>query len=121
MSSHCCQDMAAAVDYAYPHHQYNPQDCHDKLITFSQVNNQYGLPIHDGGSSYRQISFCPFCGAELAENTLADRALEKQASRDEDRRALEAGEKSAQQLNAENAKFAFPGVVVDIGGAKRSW
>ena len=57
----------------------------------------------------------------LIENLSERRAHEKQASRDEDLRALESGEKSVEQLNAENAKFAFPGVVVDIRGAKRSW
>ena len=119
-SPHCCPDMAAAVNYVCPHHQYNPQACPDKLITFSATRRQYGLLIHDGGSSYRQIRFCPFCGAQLTESTLSEhRALEKQASRDEDQRALESGEKSEQQLNAENAKFAFPGVVVE--SAKRSW
>jgi hypothetical protein len=24
--------------------------------------DEYGLIIHDGGSSYIKISFCPFCG-----------------------------------------------------------
>jgi hypothetical protein len=36
------------------------------------------------------------------------RAAEKQASRDEDARALASGEKTREQLRAENSAFAFP-------------
>jgi hypothetical protein len=36
------------------------------------------------------------------------RAREKQASRDEDARALASGEKSREQLRRENGAFAFP-------------
>jgi hypothetical protein len=36
------------------------------------------------------------------------RAAEKQASRDDDARALASGEKSRAQLKAENGAFAFP-------------
>lgn len=38
----------------------------------------------------------------------AQRAREKQASRDADARALASGEKTVEQLRAENASFAFP-------------
>src|ERR1044072_7596530 len=38
----------------------------------------------------------------------ATRAAEKQASRDEDARALASGEKSRAQLKAENGAFSFP-------------
>jgi hypothetical protein len=37
-----------------------------------------------------------------------ERAREKQASRDEDARALASGEKSREQLCRENGAFAFP-------------
>jgi len=39
---------------------------------------------------------------------LQDRAREKQESREADRRALESGEKSREDLRAENGAFAFP-------------
>lgn len=38
----------------------------------------------------------------------AERAREKQASRDEDARALASGEVSREQLKHENGAFAFP-------------
>lgn len=55
------------------------------------------------------------------ESTFNRRLREKQESRDADRCMFESGEKSVAQLNAENARFAIPGAVVDFGGAKRLW
>jgi len=43
----------------------NRFECPDTLITFSEKNNEYGLIIHDGGSSSVTIKFCPWCGALL--------------------------------------------------------
>jgi len=42
-------------------------DCPDALIV--NVNGSYGLIVHDGGSSFIEISFCPWCGSELAGGT----------------------------------------------------
>jgi hypothetical protein len=39
--------------------------CPDKLIYHSEEKKIYGLIIHDGGSSFIAIQFCPWCGAEL--------------------------------------------------------
>lgn len=49
------------------------------------------------------------------------RNKEKQASREADDRALAAGELTIEQLNARNARFAFPDAVVDLRGARRLW
>ena len=43
----------------------DPFDCPDNLILFDKTNKEYGLIIHDGGSSIIGISFCPWCGAKL--------------------------------------------------------
>jgi len=50
------------------------------------------------------------------------RALEKQASRDEDARALASGEKTVEQLRAENGAFAFPRdrIRIDINSVRRA-
>ena len=45
---------------------------------------------------------------KLPVEAVPDRAREKQDSRDEDRRALDAGERSRDDLRAENGAFAFP-------------
>lgn len=49
----------------------------------------------------------------------AERAREKQASREEDERALAAGEKTREQLHRENAAFAGLKVRVNFAGAKK--
>lgn len=48
----------------------------------------------------------------------AERAREKQESRDADARALASGAKSAAQLRRENGVFAFRNVRVSVRGAK---
>jgi hypothetical protein len=48
----------------------------------------------------------------------AERAREKAASRAEDARALAAGEKTRQDLEADNAAFAFPPERVRIDFSK---
>jgi hypothetical protein len=47
-----------------------------------------------------------------------EREREKKLSRDEDARALAAGEKSRDELRRENGHFAFPRVRVSLRGAK---
>jgi hypothetical protein len=41
-------------------------DCPDQLIYYSTHTDAYGLIIHDGGSSFSVINFCPWCGAHLS-------------------------------------------------------
>jgi len=43
----------------------NKFDCPDSLIHFSRKFREYGLIIHDGGTSSVSIQFCPFCDTEL--------------------------------------------------------
>ncbi len=43
----------------------DPFDCADNLVHYSPKTKEYGLIIHDGGSSYLVIRFCPWCGAKL--------------------------------------------------------
>lgn len=43
-----------------------------------------------------------------------DRAAEKRRSREEDERALEAGEISREELRRKNGHFVFPHVYVDL-------
>ncbi len=43
----------------------DPFDCPDQLIDYNAKFDEYGLIIHDGGSSSMLISFCPWCGERL--------------------------------------------------------
>lgn len=47
-------------------------DCPDALIAYSARFDEYGIIIHDGGSSKITITYCPWCGAKLPESQ-ADR------------------------------------------------
>jgi hypothetical protein len=42
--------------------------CPDVLIKYSGKFDEYGLIIHDGGSSSLLIQYCPFCGTKLPES-----------------------------------------------------
>lgn len=46
----------------------NPFDCPEKLIHHSAKFDEYGIIIHDGGSAFEIIKFCPWCGAKLPES-----------------------------------------------------
>ena len=60
---HCCSEMKFQVDRRCEDHP-DPFDCPDNIVV--QVREgSYGLPIHDGGSSWFQIRFCPWCGQQL--------------------------------------------------------
>ena len=59
--------MTAAVIYRCEKHPA-PFDCPDSLIYYASRFDEYGIIVHDGGSSYVSIDFCPFCGARLPES-----------------------------------------------------
>jgi hypothetical protein len=46
----------------------DPSGCPDVLIRFDERFVEYGLLVHDGGSSSIIILFCPWCGTRLPES-----------------------------------------------------
>lgn len=40
-------------------------ECPDALLAYSPKFDEYGIIVHDGGSSVSAIAFCPWCGTEL--------------------------------------------------------
>lgn len=64
MMSLCCKDMAYHLNKNCLEHK-DIYDCPDVIIFRSPDRNVYGLPIHDGGSSYIKIIYCPWCGNKL--------------------------------------------------------
>jgi hypothetical protein len=66
MTKHCCEDMKRNVEYK--NETLGKYDCPDNLITYVSKMDEYGIVIHDGGSSYIKIEFCPWCGAKLPES-----------------------------------------------------
>jgi len=43
----------------------NPFYCPDNLIYYDNADGTYGIIIHDGGESFVEIEFCPWCGRRL--------------------------------------------------------
>ena len=60
----CCADLA--------YHLATGQTCCDRgtgcpdVVIIRTKDGGLGLPIHDGGSSWIEIAFCPWCGAAAA-------------------------------------------------------
>lgn len=57
----------------------DPFQCPDRLVVYVPKFDEYGLIVHDGGSSYIVIKFCPWCGARLPPSK-RDRWFDKLAS-----------------------------------------
>jgi hypothetical protein len=65
---HCCSSMRAHLERHCPLHP-SPFDCPDSIVYFDEDREQYGLIIHDGGTSVIAIAYCPWCGAALSSPT----------------------------------------------------
>ncbi|WP_322749836.1 MULTISPECIES: DUF6980 family protein [unclassified Frankia] len=61
---HCCDMMTRQINWRCDQHS-DPFDCPDALVDFSVRFQEYGLIIHDGGTSNIAIAFCPWCGTRL--------------------------------------------------------
>ena len=67
MDRHCCEEMRLQVELVCDQHP-DPHDCPDALVGYSPRFREYGLYVHDGGSSWLGIRFCPWCGSRLPES-----------------------------------------------------
>lgn len=64
MKSHCCPKMTEAVTKKCDQH-IDRFECPDAIVHYSQPTEEYGIIVHDGGTSCVQIQFCPWCGTKL--------------------------------------------------------
>ena len=62
--THCCSTMAGQIDHRCAEH-VNPFDCPDALVFYEPRFDEYGIIIHDGGTSVQLIHYCPWCGTAL--------------------------------------------------------
>ena len=60
---HCCTKMTYYLTFDKKTKEINP----DAIIRFHKKTKDYGIPIHDGGSSFIEIGFCPWCGTKLTK------------------------------------------------------
>lgn len=62
---HCCKDMEREVERVCDEHP-DRFECSDCVVGYRPTLREYGLIVHDGGSSMVVIRFCPWCGTRLA-------------------------------------------------------
>jgi hypothetical protein len=55
---HCCESMDYWANYECPEYKYS-NDCPDQIILFSATKSEYGIIVHDGGTSVIEINYCP--------------------------------------------------------------
>ena len=61
---YCCEEMTRQVEYSCDLHR-DLSDCPDSLVVHVNGTGEFGLRVHDGGSSFIVIRHCPWCGAHL--------------------------------------------------------
>ena len=77
-SRHCCDEMVEAMADQ------------ESGVVYVPKFREYGLRISDGGSSYRLIRICPWCGAKLPSSLRSDwfDALERMSIDASDEKAI---------------------------------
>lgn len=63
--SFCCEAMERHATHACDQHR-SAFDCPDTLVHRCE-DGRHGLIIHDGGSSFVVMAFCPWCGSKLTD------------------------------------------------------
>lgn len=53
---HCCANMDKALNSS------------DSAMRFVPKFREYGIAVLDGGSSYIEIHYCPWCGSKLPDS-----------------------------------------------------
>ena len=61
---HCCERMR----YFLENNDKNKVFDSDDIIYYALNLDEYGIVVHDGGSSYITIQYCPWCGKKLPES-----------------------------------------------------
>lgn len=66
---HCCVEMEYHLLESIREKEVLKEDPeyinYDAVITWDKSRRSYGIPIHDGGSSYIRIRYCPWCGKNI--------------------------------------------------------
>jgi hypothetical protein len=60
----CCGVMEAEIERKCEEHP-DAFDCPEHIVYYSAQFGEYGILVHDGGSSYSVINYCPWCGTKL--------------------------------------------------------
>src|SRR5438094_3836265 len=65
-ATYCCEQMRRQAEFTCDAHP-GLTECPDSLIVHQRDTGEFGLRIHDGGSSSIAIRHCPWCGEDLFE------------------------------------------------------
>ena len=62
----CCESMEYYCGLAAG----NAEDFRlsDAIMLYIDKFDEYGIPVHDGGESYIDIRYCPWCGKKLPDS-----------------------------------------------------
>ena len=67
MKDHCCERMLTEITRRCDDHPDRLQ-CPDCLVHYDPCFDEYGLIVHDGGSSTVLMAYCPWCGTTLPKS-----------------------------------------------------
>jgi hypothetical protein len=75
---HCClqiayrmiEDKKEKLQLKTDHEYIN----YDSVITYCKSQKSFGIPIHDGGSSFIRIKYCPWCAKKLDKYPLPSKS-----------------------------------------------
>lgn len=65
---HCCETLRYQIEEWTCDQHKDKYDCPDALFDYIEKFDEYGIIIHDGGASFSQINFCPYCGTKFPES-----------------------------------------------------
>lgn len=63
----CCNQMMEILNLDCNEGESSFQ-CSNSVMYYNEKFDEYGMIIHDGGSSYIKIDFCPWCGKKLPDS-----------------------------------------------------
>ena len=61
---YCCEAFRHHITHTCKEHP-NPFECPDTILIYKELSKKVGIIIHDGGESYIQIQYCPWCGKKI--------------------------------------------------------
>lgn len=73
---HCCETMRYHVESSCDQHP-DRFDCPDAIVSYNKRFNEYGIIVHDGGSSVILMFYCPWCGTMLPAS-IRDEVLDRE-------------------------------------------
>ena len=68
--TYCCDALRKQAQHQCDEHP-DVTRCPDALIAEVRDTAEFGIRVHDGGSSFVKIAYCPWCGSNLSQPATA--------------------------------------------------